>query len=280
MRTIRAFAPANISCAFKIHPDDNPRWRGSLGFGFTVNEGVTATVSPATTTAIFFNEQPIVLPTVSDVVSALTTDPITIQLSSPLPLGSGFGISGASALATAYAINALFESKKSAIDLAVIAHIAEAKNQTGLGDVINQYYGGCLAKFEPSSHFIATTLPVIDVPVYCISYGKIPTTTILGDATMTQKINSAATQTLATIQQWIQEKKAIQFEELVTLSKTFAIDSGLLSDKKTIETISAIEQQHGKASMIMLGNAVFSTIPFPGAKKLFISPTKAQVLPS
>ena len=61
---------------------------------------------------------------------------------SSLPLGYWFGISGASALATAYALNRLLKLKKSNKELAIIAHIAEVESKTGLGDVTNQYYWG------------------------------------------------------------------------------------------------------------------------------------------
>ena len=45
-------------------------------------------------------------------------------------------------------------------ELAFIAHVAEVENGTGLGDVINQYYGGFLAKYAPSYKFEAVRLPI------------------------------------------------------------------------------------------------------------------------
>ena len=43
----KAFAPANISCIFSIYWHKNPRWMGSYGIGFTLNEGVIAEASRA-----------------------------------------------------------------------------------------------------------------------------------------------------------------------------------------------------------------------------------------
>ena len=52
----------------------------------------------------------------------------------------------------------------------------------------------------------------------------------------------------------------------------------LLKDKNTIEAIKNIEKNKGNASMIMLGNAVFSDKYFKGAIKLKISDKKACLL--
>jgi hypothetical protein len=56
------------------------------------------------------------------------------------------------------------------------------------------------------------------------------------------------------------------------------VNSGLLRDKKTIQTIKNIEKNNGNASMIMLGNAVFSDKPFKGAIKLRISDKVAHLI--
>ena len=65
---------------------------------------------------------------------------------------------------------------------------------------------------------------------------------------------------------------------VLKFSKEFAINSGLLRDKKTKETIEKIEKDGGHASMIMLGNSVMSDKPFKGAKKYTISDISAHLL--
>jgi pantoate kinase len=146
-----AFAPGNISCFFRVYRHINPRWTGSYGLGFTVNEGVIVSIKQAKTTSISFNSKPIVFPTVRYVIDHLIDTGVSVNITSPLPLGSGFGLSGASALATAYALNNLFKLRKTKKQLAILAHMAEVVNQTGLGDVVNQYFGGFLLKTKPSS---------------------------------------------------------------------------------------------------------------------------------
>jgi pantoate kinase len=66
--------------------------------------------------------------------------------------------------------------------------------------------------------------------------------------------------------------------EIINISKEFAIDSGLLKDKKIKKIIKKIENNNGNASMIMLGNAVFSDKRFKGCKAVKISDKKACLL--
>ncbi len=161
-----AFAPGNISCVFKIIPHVDPARMHSLGMGFTIKEGVEVTVSEHHETKISFNGQDINFPTVHAVVIRLIqqTDVsgIKVDLTSPLPLGCGFGLSGAAALATAYALNELIGLQKKIDELALITHVAEVENRTGLGDVCSQYHGGCLVKLKEGLPLVADKLPVPD----------------------------------------------------------------------------------------------------------------------
>ena len=120
----RAFAPANISCIFKIYEKKNPRWTGSYGVGFTINEGVIVTTCKSGKSGIFFNNKSINFPTVKSVIEKLTKQKLSVNIKTKLPLGCGFGLSGASALATAYAVNKLLTLKKSKKDLEGIKNTA------------------------------------------------------------------------------------------------------------------------------------------------------------
>ncbi len=278
IKIARAFAPANISCIFKIYEHPDPRWMGSYGVGFALNEGVIAEVATSTKTEVFFNTKKLILPAVTRVIKRLTKKNITIAVVSKLPLGYGFGLSGASALATAYALNRLLALRKNNKELAILAHVADVESRTGLGDVVNQYYGGLLVKFTPSSQFVVKNIPHDNMPVYCTYFSKLSTRSIITNPKLQTGINESATIALGKLQYLLTTVGSIAFKELITLSKEFALSSGLLIDKKVIETIQHIEQQNGFASMIMLGNAVFSDIPFPGAIKLSISDKGAYTL--
>lgn len=279
----KAFAPGNISCIFKIHEDTDPKKMGSYGLGFTVNEGVTVEVHLSEKNQTYFNNKKINFPTVKSVISKLTfgkNKKTTVNISSKLPLGCGFGLSGASALATAYALSSLLELKYNKLELAKIAHTAEVENKTGLGDVVNQYFGGFLLKLKPSSEFKVKKIPLENTPVYCKYFSKLSTKAILSDPKITETINKSAAETLQKAYNKIHPKfiSGSLFSDLISISKNFAHNSGLLKDKKIINTIKEIEAVGGHASMIMLGNAVFGNTPFHGSLELKISNTPAHLL--
>src|SRR3989338_6009142 len=226
MASAKAFAPGNISCVFVIKKTKNPATSGSLGMGFTVNKGVTATIKKISNdkkrikklsnyiksnkkiiinnkknpknnkNIICFNNKKINFPTVDSVIEKLTDEKVIVDIKSGLPLGYGFGISGAAALATAYALNKLLNLKKSKKQLAMIAHIAEVENGTGLGDVINQYFGGFLVKYESSYKFKITRLPIKNRAVYCRYFSPIGTKKVISDEKIKNRINNAGTMAL------------------------------------------------------------------------------------
>ena len=274
MTSAKAFAPANISCIFKVYENKNPRWAGSYGLGFTINEGVVVSVSKAKRNEVVFNGHSIKFPTVKDAVEKLTDEKIEIKIKTKLPLGCGFGLSGASALAAAYAVNKLLNLKKSNKELAIIAHISEVENKTGLGDVVNQFYGGFCLKIKPSSYFEVKKLPVNDIDVYCRCFSRISTKSIITNQKLKKKINKAASNAMKKVK----EMKKAKFDGMIGISKEFAVNSGLLTDKKTINAVKNIEKNNGNSSMIMLGNAIFSDKPFKNSIKLKISNKGACLL--
>lgn len=278
-----AFAPGNISCVFKIIPHDDPAQMHSLGMGFTIKEGVQVTVSEYHETKVLFNGEDINFPTVNTVVNRLIqntdTAGIKVHLTSPLPLGCGFGLSGAAALATAYAINKLIALRKENKELAMIAHVAEVENRTGLGDVCSQYHGGCLVKLKEGAPLVADKLPIPEQPIYYRYFGPIHTSEVLRNSEQTKRINCAADTALAALQKLTHTKMRHElFTACFAVAKQFSVESGLLSDARVIDTIAEIEAAGGVASMIMLGNGVFSTHAFDGATETQLSKNPARLI--
>ena len=267
---VKAFAPGNISCVFKVIPHADATRMHSLGMGFTVKEGVEVIVSEHRETKVLFNGQSIDFPTVRTVVDRLTqntgTAGMKVDITSPLPLGCGFGLSGAASLATAYALNELLHLHKDTETLAMVAHVAEVENRTGLGDVCSQYHGGCLVKLREGAPLVADRLPITAQPIYYRYFGPIQTSEVLGNREQTIRINRAADAALSVLQTLTSAKSSTGlFNACFEVSKRFSVESGLLSDARVIETIEQIEAEGGVASMIMLGNGVFSTHPFEEA---------------
>ena len=266
----RAFAPGNISCVFKVIPHADPARMHSLGMGFTVKEGVEVIVSEHHETEVLFNGERINFPTVSAVVNRLIENSsvvgIKAVITSLLPLGCGFGLSGAAALATAYAINERLSMHKDSEALAMIAHVAEVENRTGLGDVCSQYHGGYLVKLKEGSPLTADRLPIAEQPIYYRYFGPIQTSEVLGNREQTLRINRAADVALNVLKTLTDTKSSDElFNACFAVSKRFSVESGLLRDARVIDTIARIEAAGGVASMIMLGNGVFSTHPFEEA---------------
>ncbi len=281
MQSAKAFAPANLSCVFVIKKTKNPAKSGSLGLGFTVNEGVIVTVKQISNTKIinnktnkeiknnnkiffaknfnkkiinnkanqknivYFNNKKINFPTVNSVIEKLTNEKVIVNIKTQLPLGCGFGLSGASAIAAAYALNKLLNLKKPKKELAFIAHISEVENGTGLGDVVNQYYGGFLVKYQPSYMFKVKKLPINNKKVYCKYFSVISTKKVISNTKIKDIINNAGINSLNKIKKL--KNKNINLENLIIISKEFALNSGLLKNKKAIKTIKDIEKNNGNA---------------------------------
>ena len=272
-----AFAPGNVSGVFKIVRDEDPRRMHSLGMGFTVSHGVTAAVSDAPATEIAFNGEVFDFATVRHVVEALVDRPVKVALESALPLSGGFGLSGASALATAYALDTRFGLGLDERALGMAAHVAEVENLTGLGDVCGQLHGGCLAKLVPGDPLAAVALPVAEQTVFYRYFGPIVTSEIIGDPGHAARINAAADAALSDIGR-LADRGAAAFGEYVAVARRFSVASGLLHHAEVRRVISEVEAAGGAASMIMLGNAVFSTVAFEGASETRLARHRVRVV--
>ena len=292
MKTAKAFAPGNVSCIFSIVQSKNAEKSGSTGVGFTINRGVIVSLEKIDNqkNIIYFNNKKIKFPTVNDVIKKLTKNKVEISIKSKLPLGCCFGLIGASSLATAYALNKLLNLRKSKKELALVAHTAEVENSTGLGDVVNQYYGGFLVKFLPSYKFKVKKLSIKNKVIYYKIFGKLYTKKIITNHKIKNKINRSCQVALKKIKKIINNKNTRKskifgvleiydfheinkkniFKKIIQISKEFSIKSNLLNNKKIINLIKNVEENGGNASMIMLGNAVFSDKYFKGSKKLII----------
>ena len=278
--TAKAFAPGNISGLFKIIADDDPAKMHSLGWGFTVSDGVNVELSKSESTSsrVIFNSNNIDFPTVTSALADLTDQPVRVDITSNLPLSSGFGLSGAATFASLLAANRLFECGKSREELAMIAHIAEVRNLTGLGDVCSQFNGGCLVKTIAGHPLSAHRIEMPNTPVFWRYFGKIMTSEILADHERHERINRAAERALSEIEGSIGNGSRITFPQLISLALEFAKSSGLLMDDRVKDAIDQAESNGGTATMIMLGNAVFSTSPFPGSNETLLSGGAAHLI--
>src|SRR3989339_1934094 len=268
-----AFAPANLSCIFRIVRGDTPETTHSLGIGFTIDKGVTATASLASKAEVLLHGKHVVISPVSIVLAQLTDKPLLIELSSELLFGCGFGLSGAATLASAYAVNALLSLGKTAEQLAMLSHAAEVMAHTGLGDITAQYLGGFLMKSMPGSPLEAERLGITGKAYYKV-FGPLDTASVITDRAKEKLINMAGEKALEAVSGLPHPS----FPDILKVSLQFAEESGLLADKQVRELVGTITSRGGHASMIMLGNAVFSDSQFKGCEEAMISEQGAYVL--
>jgi pantoate kinase len=277
MSTAKAFAPGNVSGVFKIISDDDPAKMHSLGMGFTVADGVTVTVAENGSTSVQFNDARIDFATVRSVVAKLTDVPLRVEIHSELPLSGGFGLSGASSLATAFAINELLDLGRTERELGMTAHVAEVENLTGLGDIAGQFNGGCLVKLVPGDPLAAIPLPVPEQVVHYRYFSPINTRDVIGHPEQRERINMAAAAALEALGR-LKRRNESEFASYIAVAKEFAIQSGLLVDDDVKGAIRECEEAGGSASMIMLGNAVFSDVSFTGSKTTRLAKRRVEVM--
>ena len=282
----RAFAPANGSLIFETYEATAAHGRGSLGVGFTLEAGVVARVSRlgpgavagpeavAAQSEILVDGDPWEFPTVRQVVASLAPAPVRVELRADLPFGCGFGMSGASALATAYALGALFELDLDTRALAMRAHDAEVDNATGRGDVGGQFNGGFMVKTKVGAPLDVEWLPIGETPVWCRIFGPISTREVLRDAATMACVNTAGRTAL----DQLRASSEVDLDRLLALSRQFAHDSGLLTSPRVRSAIADALAAGGQASMVMLGEAVVSSVPIPGAHAYRVVRQAARVL--
>lgn len=244
---VQAFVPGHVTGFFTSDPDPDPTKAGSRGCGIALSEGVTVTVMPADSTAISLNGREVEMEAVERVLGALQAT-AEVRGVTDLPLGSGFGVSGAMALGTALAANAAFDRRLSRNELVTIAHGAEVQAGTGLGDVVAQAQGGVTIRLEPGGpqDNVLDAIPARGRIEYHV-IGELATDEVLGGNT--DAITMAGKKALSDV---VGEPTLPRF---MRASREFARESGLLT-VPVRDVILDVNEAGGTATMAMLGETV------------------------
>jgi pantoate kinase len=244
-----AFVPGHVTGFFSVHRAEDYSRSGSRGAGVALSDGVSVTVTPAVERALVFEGEPIEMSAPGGVLDALGVD-AQVDVGTDLPLGTGFGVSGATALGTALAANAAFEEDYTENDLVGLAHAAEVEADTGLGDVVAQARGGVPLRLEPGGPDAGRLdgVPAAGRVEY-LSFGSLATSEVLGGGT--EGLTDAGERAL------VELREQPTIERFMHSSRTFAREAGLLTP--TVETaIEDVSAQNGEAAMAMLGETVFA----------------------
>jgi pantoate kinase len=266
----------------------------SLGVGCTIESGVVVEITDATETGIALdsitgerfsirvNGRQVSLPPVEEVVRSLQGKDhslIDVAITTDLPFGCGFGVSGACCLATALTLNEFLGLGLDRQQVGMIAHSAEVKNLTGLGDVCGQYHGGCTLRTEPFFPLKATRLKVMSESIYVRTFGPLATRDVLSNESRCNLIDNAGERALERLTVLVADvTKSVNLRELIFVARQFAEDSFLINHSGVREALSEVDRAGGAASMIMLGNGVFADIPFSGAMEMKIGSVAGHVI--
>ena len=215
--------------------------------------GATTTVEPSDAMRIFLNGELSDAPVSRYVLDRLAKSPMIVRTKLDMPLGSGFGASGAGALGCGLALNSHFNLGMMANQVAAVAHCAEVVNRTGLGDVIAQNTGGLVVRLLPGAPGIGRVdrIPVPAIKVNYVVRGPISTREVLSDEKAMNEINSTGK---ACLKELLAKPT---FAEFMRLSRRFTLNIGIASNW-ALDAIEAVEAAGGMASMIMLGDSVFA----------------------
>ncbi|NNM67423.1 MAG: GHMP kinase [Spirochaetales bacterium] len=267
MEFAQAFSPGHVTGLFSIHESDNPLASGSLGAGFCLSEGMTSSVEfhhGSEDLFILNSETSLELPVSRNVVKHFfrrvgqkRKSFFTIRHSTRLPVGCGFGTSGAGALSLSLALNALYGNPLSFLEAATLAHVVEVELKTGLGTVIGETFGGFEIREAPGAPGVGRLANFSydkDLNAVFLVYGPLSTSTVLKSPSIKDRINLAG----ATLRQELQNDPSV--EKFLRLSQEFTYQSGLLPNR-LLGVVEALARSEITASMLMFGDGLFTLVP-------------------
>ncbi|SNR29804.1 pantothenate kinase [Halorubrum ezzemoulense] len=255
-----AFVPGHVTAFFSAHRDDDPTVAGSRGAGVTLTDGVTVRVSAAddgdtvpddaAAGETTIDGEVGSIGAVDDVLAELDATAADVAVETDLPIGAGFGVSGAAALGAALAANDAFDRGRSENELVRVAHAAEVDRGTGLGDVVAQARGGVPVRLEPGAPGVGELDGVpASARVEYVTFGELSTEEVLGGDT--DALSAAGEDALDRL------RADPRLPTLMDAARGFAGEADLLVPE-VAEAIDAVDAAGGEAAMAMLGRTVFA----------------------
>jgi len=258
---VKTYSPSHITGFFEICDNKNPLYKGSVGCGIVLESGCVTEVSRNDNLPVkarikingmeVGEEANTTKYVVENLVGKYEVN-IIVSTDFEVPVGCGFGASGAGALSTALALNELLSLDMTLNEVAQIAHLAEVENNTGLGDVIAETYGGVVIRKKPGSPGIGVIdkIPHGKEKISYVVLGKKSTKAVLLDDSMKRRINEAGGEAMKEL------IKKPNLENFMLASRNFSLRSEVISDKCR-DAIEAVDAEGKVASVAMLGDTVF-----------------------
>ncbi len=269
MREARAFSPSHITGFFQIFDQTaNSLCTGSRGAGVSLSRGVETVVKVRKTLKSSLevriegsasNSAEVSKQVVDTILSRFEETKnyaITVEHSIGVPVGAGFGTSGASALSLALALNDVFDLRMGKIGAAQLAHTAEVKCKTGLGTVIAETFGGVEMRVKPGAPGIGE-IKQVPIPedhvVACLIFNSLSTKKLLADERTRKRVNGFGGKL---VDKLIEEPILTNF---LKFSRQFAEHVGLMTEKIR-RVLQAADSAKFICSMPMFGESVFTLI--------------------
>lgn len=236
---MKAFAPGSVTTVFAPPDEGDDR---SKGASMAIEDGVVVEVESGDG-GVTVDGTPAPFEPVEYLLRDLGVT-ASVDVQPTVPLGCGFGASGAATLATALAANERFDLGKDREDLLARAHRAEVEAQTGLGDVFIQDRGGIITSGGPTLDRSTS-----DERVEYDSFGTISTSDVLGDEETMARIRRKGEEVLGRL------PADTTLAELFPPAWEFARETGLVTDRVARE-VAAVRESGGAATMAMVGETV------------------------
>lgn len=267
MKKAEAFSPAHITGFFQICDQSEDLLNlGSKGAGVSISLGVTTRIcvekSPKTMVEISVNDKRTRSAVVSnyvvnDFLSMLHgSHRIIVTHRVDVPIGQGFGSSGAGALSLALALNEVFNLNLTRFEAAQIAHMAEVRCKTGLGTVTAETFGGLEMRLKSGAPGVGKIrrIPIHhDYVVACLYSRPISTKRILANQIYRRRINEIGGKLLAEL------IKCPGPAKFMALSRRFAEHLGLIS-RRMRNVLDETDKSGLTFSMAMFGEMIFAII--------------------
>ncbi len=270
-----AFSPLHITGFFEVVDEPSePALKGSRGAGVSLSSGtktyvkVTESLNPKLDAIV--NGRTLG----SAELTRLVVDAflprsdskysILVNHEVQLPIGAGFGSSGACALGLSLALNKALGMGLSKTEAASIAHKAEIECKTGLGTVIAETYGGFEVRIKAGAPSVGEIkqIPIgNDFLVVSLSFGQISTKAILSNNGLRIRINEAGK---GLVDRLMAEPSP---ENFMILSREFA-DSLDIFTNRMKKVLNEVDDYGFKCSMAMMGETVFSLMKSNEAEEL------------
>jgi pantoate kinase len=239
---MRAHAPGSVTGLFAPATEEGGTAGGA---SFATEDGVVVEVAPAPETEVTVDGEPAPFEPVERVLAALEVT-AAVDVRPEVPLGSGFGASGAATLAAALAANERFDLGRDRGALLDAAYEAEVAAGTGESDVIIQDRGGLLWNTGDG-----VRREELDVGVEYASGGGIATSEMLADE------GFMSTASRVGFEQLSRFDGEPTLRSLAECSRAFLRETGIATSYVERE-IDRVETAGGAAGMALFGETVFA----------------------